>query len=285
MLMILTKLCIEEETFNRFDKYLKRLINQAEEEDSNKEFSYHVPYVLLIKYNLINNYNNTDGKIFLMKNLKYDILVEAYVSRLLMEESYEETIVVCNKHLSKNNRRFNEFLLKSKLSAAEKLNYIEIVRDTSFKLLIEKNFMYYETYKKTFTKKEFIQEISKLLEYNESGYYISIRNFVAIKENLQTIMVEDILTDSNLFNTYHKHLNQDSLQSMKSIYETEIHNFLEYSDKRSKYRKACKMIVEYADDYKVYPLTLISEIEMKYPRKEALLDELADIKRKLMSKY
>jgi hypothetical protein len=285
VLMVLTRLCIDEKTYNRFDKYLNLLIKLAKEEDSKNTFCYHTQYVLLIKYNLINNYNNIDGKAFLIKNLKYDIFVEAYVKRLLSEEFFEETIKICNKYMNDNKRSLNNVLLESKLSAAEKLNYLDVVRDVSLKLLIDKKFMFYETYKKTFNKKEFILEIPKLLEYKDSEYYISVRNFVAIKENLQNVMVEDIKEDSSIFYTYHKHLNQDSLYSVKSIYESEINNYFKHSDTRSKYKKACKMIVEFADDYKVYPLTFISEIEMLYSRKPALQEELEEIKMKLMSKY
>jgi len=98
-------------------------------------------------------------------------------------------------------------------------------------------------------------------------------------------MIEDINKNSLEFFLYYEHLNLNSLNILKDSYKKVILKQLSYADKRSKYKKVCRLLEKYAKDYQEYPLELIEEIEVNNYRKTALMDELNNLKRKLIKKY
>ena len=286
VLSIITVLSTSEELCLYFTNYLDSVIKYVKSNKEDHYSKYELERVLIIKYYAMKFYNVEVGYEFLKSNLHYDSFKKEYMEFMWYEEDFLNLTEYCKEIIKIDNRLLQEFAFQFLVRVGEKTENISLIRENAFKLLQQGDFKFYDAYKETFSTEEFKVETLNLLEFKDSPHWrISIRNLVSIRENLQNIMVEDINKNPLEFFLYYEHLNLNSLNILKDSYKKVILNQLLYADKRSKYKKVCRLLEQYAKDYKEYPLELIEEIEINNYRKTALMDELNNLKRKLVKKY
>ena len=286
VLTIITVLSTSEELYLYFTNYLDIVIKYVKNNKEDHYSKYELERVLVIKYYAMKFYNVNESCEFLKSNLHYDSFKKEYMEFMWHEEDFVNLTKYCKEIIKTGNRLLQKFAFQLLVRVGEKTENINLIRENAFKLLQQGEFRFYDTYKETFSAEEFKEKILNLLEFRESPHWrISIRNLVLIKENLQNIMIEDINKNPLEFFLYYEHLNLNSLNTLKDSYKIVILKQLSYADKRNKYKKVCRLIEQYAKDYQEYPLELIEEIEVNNYRKTALMDELGNLKRKLIRKY
>ena len=286
VLSIIAVLNTSEELYLYFTNYLDIVIKDVKNNKEDHYSKYGLERVLIIKYYAMKFYNVKVSYEFLKSNLHYDSFKKEYMEFMWYEEDFVNLIEYCKEIIKTSNRLLQEFAFQLLVRVGEKTENVSLIRENAFKLLQQGEFKFFDTYKETFSTEEFKDETLNLLELRESPHWrISIRNLVSIKENLQNIMVEDINKNPLEFFLYYEHLNLNSLTILKDSYKKVILNQLSFADKRSKYKKVCRLVEQYAKDYQEYPLELIEEIEINNYRKTALMDELNNIKIKLIKKY
>ena len=279
ILLVSTILCEEKQQYESFNRHLEFLIEVAKKDEADSYRTFETDQLTFLEFKLLSIYNPKESLEFLVAHLSIDDLKEEYLSILIENKEYKKVIEKANLFLKEENyRSIIKTILKYRLKAEYGLEDIYGVRETSYLLMIDNELDYYEDYRGTFTKKDFEQQIHHLLKMDNNGPFLSIRKHVIIRENLQEEMVKDIFGKPILLFMYKSFLNKESYLKIREVYKNMILHNAKVSDKRSKYRKVCKLISDYTKAYNEFPIELVSGLERIYKNRKAFIDELSKLK-------
>ncbi len=281
ILLVSTFLCEDKQQYDSFTKHLNVLLKAAQKKDIDRKWNFETDRLLYIKYKLLSVYNQEESFKYLLDHLKLDDFKEEYLSILINKGDYKKVIETTDLFLKEEiYRNIKMTILKYRLKAEYELKDIYGIRETSYLLMINNELEYYENYKGTFNTKDFEEQIPHLLKMKDSGTFVSIRMVVIISENLQEEMIKDILEKPGMLFEYESYLNKASFLEVREVYENIILHNAKVSNKRSKYKKVCKLINDYTKAYNEFPIDLVIGLEKKYKNKKAFLDEISKLKEK-----
>ncbi|MFO7970071.1 MAG: hypothetical protein R6U15_08200 [Candidatus Izemoplasmatales bacterium] len=270
----LIDLCNNDKLYEYFDDQLSLIENVIISQKNDDYYStYRKEAILQARFFLINHRDENKALQFVLNHLHYPSFKSIHLDLLANKEAYEELFNMAHQYLNEQKGNHRAFL-KYQLLAAEKLKNIEAVRDTCKLLLEYKEYDYYKVYKNTFKEEDQNKMIENLLSQDD----LELRQFVIIEEDLQDLMVKDINHQPTLLYQYYNHLSSNSLIKIQESYQSLIFQQAKQANKRSHYRRVCKFIKSYQEDYQTTAEEIVNTLENIYNRKMAFIDELSKIK-------
>lgn len=269
----LVDICNTDKLYDYFNHQLSMIENLISQVNDDYYSKYRKEAILRVRFFLIDHKDEEQGLEFVMNHLHYPSFKSIHLELLSSKGLYEELFKMTNQYLNEEKGNHREFL-KYQLLAAEKLDNIQAMRDTSRLLLEYRDYDYYKVYKNTFKSEDQNKMIENLLSQDN----LELRQYVIIEEDMQDIMVKDINQQPRLLYQYYNHLSKDSLINIQESYQSLIFQQAKEANKRSHYRRVCKFIKSYQDDYQTKAKEIVNELENEYYRKTAFLDELSKIK-------
>ncbi|MCF7924814.1 MAG: hypothetical protein K9L64_06915 [Candidatus Izimaplasma sp.] len=260
-----------DKLYNYFDHELK-MIENAIGQGKDDYCAFRKAAILQVRFSLINYKDQEQALQFVLDHLHYPLFKNIHLELLANRKSYQALFETVNQYLNEQKGNHRSFL-KYRLFAAEKLNNVEAVRDTARLLLEYREYDYYQVYKNTFKE----EDLDKMINNIVLGDDKELRQFVIIEEDLQDLMVKDINQEPRQLSYYYKHLSPKSMISIQEAYQSLIYQEAKHANKRSHYRRVCKIIKSYQEDYQTNGKEIIEKLENDYHRKTAFLDELSKI--------
>jgi hypothetical protein len=272
----LVPLCNTPKLYDDFDDHLSTIESIiSNEENSNDYYSnYREEAIKVVRYYLLESKDSNIALQYVMEHIHLSSFKEIYLEILARNNDYQALIDTTSQYCQ-NKTGNHSLYLKYQLLGAEKLGKKKLVRESAKSLMELREYEYYDIYKDTFDIEDKDEAIEVLM--NKGDFYL--RQYILIREDKQSIMVEDINNRPSLLHVYYKNLSPDSLKQVKEAYKKLIMQEAEQANKRSHYRKVCRSIKSYQKDYQTNANDIIYKLEYVYNRKTAFLDELSKIKK------
>ncbi|MGP4080012.1 SWIM zinc finger family protein [Pseudalkalibacillus sp. R45] len=268
----------------RREKLEKQLDSLLQQSSGDSWSSNHLSeQVKLMQLSLIEQFDGADAAYaFITDNFEYPKLRERAILHHLEEENYHQVIELCKEGESRDSF-FRGLVLrwqKYRLAAYEKLGDTPKVKELTRKFVLGGEFNYYLDLKKWYQADEFEQVLEEILaafekERHPSQTYVDILK----EEKLYDKLLHYTKQRPWEIQTLYPYLIDDYFEEVNDIYQHFIKTEAEQATERKKYRKVCKLIKPYK---KVFGETntrkLINELEQKYQRRPAFMEELEKIK-------
>ncbi len=254
----------------------------AESNSDRWSASYDRKQIKLIQLELIEQFETAEKRnMFLEKNIDSSEFRERVIQDNFNQASYDKVIELCLDGEKKDKQSLGlvHKWQHYRFQAYKALQDETKQKSLGMSLLLEGNYDYFLILKQLYNQEEW----SQVLEYiTDNLSQTRLRGTIYVR-----ILIEEGLTDKLL--TYcenspieiehlYPHLIEQYPQRVTEIFKQHIHSMAERSSNRSAYRNVCKVIKTFR---KVCgperANVIIKELEDRYPKKPAFLDELSKV--------
>jgi hypothetical protein len=225
-------------------------------------------------------YNESEEKAaeFIQNNIESYTFREKAVLRLLEKESYQEVIRLCEEgeEVDNNYPGIVRMWKTYKLQAYEELGDIEKQRELMLEFLTENDFTYYSKLKELYEPNEWQTVLQKILHKLESEKYIPSAYIEILKEEkLTDKLLEYCKQQTSSIVEFYPYLIEDYPEEVNHLFKSFIETAAAHASSRSQYRNVCRHIKTYKKACgNSYDEKLIGELQQRYKRRPAFLDEL-----------
>lgn len=223
---------------------------------------------------------------YLMEHLHVPEMRKIAVESALAAKNYPLAEELCLGALKKDSRRFGKpdvwayYLEQLYAETANEEKLTEMVRsilfhgDTSYYTKLKERYRKQETWDQE--REPLLQELSAALPVHEYASLLA-------KEGELHRLLEVVKRHKSYIVYYGKQLAKGYAEEAYDIYEEYIAEEGREATDRRKYKEVCRIIKSYSEaGAKEKALLLIDRLSQMYPRRPAMLEELASLQRKLL---
>lgn len=261
--------------------------------DSPADSEFYLEELQLIKYNLLLVESESVAEKFLQDNVNNPKLREAAINRAINDKELDKAENLAKFSINQDKGKYPGLVNKwydFLLTIAELKNNKEKIVEYARYLLIENSYYlekdYYQILKDSIPTENWFDYVNTLIadiEVKNRGLLdLDILSTIFIKEQRwdKLFVLVKKANHFGVIENFEKYLVDDYATELTDLYEAMIIDYLKESKARNHYRKACYYIrriskLGEADKADV----LIERLKNTYPKRKALLDELAELER------
>ena len=252
-----------------------------------KHDSYSSNYILnkikLLQAELIKKFDSDErAQTFLAENIAIPEIREQIILQHLEQKDYQQALELCvdGEKLNHDYAGLVSRWKNYRYQAYQHLNDLENQKSLGISLLLAGDYDYFGKLKKLYEKDEWPAVLDYITEnIDQTGYRDHVYLQILKEENLTEKLLTYCQNNPYMISELYPDLMTEYPEQVKEIFIHYIRSIAEHSSNRKEYRGVCKIIRTFSTvtDHE-NTAKIIKELEQRYHRKPAFLDELSKIR-------
>lgn len=247
-----------------------------------KPDSYMLKEIKLLQAELIKKFDSAEqAQTFLAENIAIPEIREQIILQHFEQKDYQQALELCvdGEKLDHDYAGLVSRWKNYRYQAYEHLNDLENQKSLGMSLLLAGDYDYFGKLKKLYEKDEWPAVLDYITEnIDQTRYQARVYLQILKEENLTDKLLTHCQNNPDMISELYPDLITDSPEQVKEIFIHYIRSIAEHSSNRKEYRSVCKIIRTFnkVTDHET-TVEIITELEQRYHRKPAFLDELSKI--------
>ncbi|GAA4059005.1 SWIM zinc finger family protein [Amphibacillus indicireducens] len=277
LLKICLPLCDVADCRTLLENELEKLSNEA------KPNRYLLKEIKLLQAELIKKYDSDEQtQRFLAENIAIPEIREQIILQHFEQKDYQQALELCvdGEKLDHDYAGLVSRWKNYRYQAYEQLNDLENQKSLGMSLLLAGDYDYFGKLKKLHEKDQWPAVLDYITEnIDQTGYRNHVYLQILKAENLTDKLLTFCKNNPSMVSELYPDLMTEYPEQVKEIFIHSIRSIAEHSSNRKEYRGVCKIIRTFnkATDHE-NTAKIIKELEQRYHRKPAFLDELSKIR-------
>lgn len=248
----------------------------------NKTYGYEAERLRLNQLEILRQQKDGQAlEAFIKEHHQYPAIRKAEVQRAMKEQDFEGAIRLCEAYeqLDANLPGLVDDWKMLRFEAYEKVGRESDMIDLAFDLAASGKEEYYQLLKEVVPAEAWPETVESLLSQLGGGYWQqTLYVNILINEGMTEKLLDHCRSNLHEIETLYPHLIEQHPHEVNEVFISYIYHLIQSANGRKQYKGACSKIKKFKKALGAEAAaSLIEEIKFTYPKRPALLDELAKI--------